>query len=47
MSVARIFNGALTSWQMFVWEGLNPITSRLSIRLSLNKNIFERAMKLN
>lgn len=47
MRVARIFKGALTSLLTFVWEGLNPITSRLSTLLSLSRNSLERAMNLS
>ena len=44
--MARIFSGDDTSLQTLVWDGLKPITSRLSMRLSSRRNNFDRAMNL-
>ena len=47
MRVAMILRGALTSLLTFVWEGLKPITSKLSTLLSFRRKRRDRAMKLS
>lgn len=46
INVASIFKGAFTSLFILVWEGLKPMTNKLSTLLSLSKNILDKAIKL-